>query len=92
MIIGMVSDKDICSVLSYMPKNAKCYFTQASVHRAMPATGFAEIAYKQGLNGSIYSDVNSAFNAASNAATPDDIIFIGGSTFIVADFLKMLEN
>ena len=92
MIIGMVSDKDICSVLSYMPKNAKYYFTQASVHRAMPATGFAEIAYKQGLNGSIYSDVNSAFNAASNAATPDDIIFIGGSTFIVADFLKMLEN
>jgi dihydrofolate synthase/folylpolyglutamate synthase len=88
----MVSDKDIRAVLSYMPQNAQYYFTQASVKRAMPATDFAELAYKQGLNGRVYSDIRCAFNAASNAATPEDVIFIGGSTFVVADFLKLQEN
>jgi dihydrofolate synthase/folylpolyglutamate synthase len=92
MIVGMVSDKDIRAVLSYMPQNAQYYFTQASVKRAMPATDFAELAYKQGLNGRVYSDIRCAFNAASNAATPEDVIFIGGSTFVVADFLKLQEN
>lgn len=92
MIVGMVSDKDIRTVLSYMPQNARYYFTQASVKRAMPATDFAELAYKQGLKGDVYADIESAFVAASNAATPEDIIFIGGSTFVVADFLKLQEN
>ncbi len=92
MIIGMVSDKDIRTVLSYMPQNAQYYFTQASVKRAMPATDFAELAYKQGLKGRAYPDIEHAYNAANNAATPEDIIFIGGSTFVVADFLKLQEN
>ena len=88
IIIGMVNDKDVNTVLSMLPKDAVYYFTQASVKRAMPAEEFSQIAEKHNLHGSCYKDVESAYRAAKQNAGKKDLIFIGGSTFIVADMLK----
>jgi dihydrofolate synthase/folylpolyglutamate synthase len=89
VVIGMVGDKDVRKVVNMLPKNAKYFFTQASVKRAMPATEFAAIAKEAGLEGNIYSNVAEAYKEAKQTASENDTIFIGGSTFIVAD---MLEN
>lgn len=92
IVIGMVSDKDVSTVLSMLPKDATYYFTQASVQRAMPAEELAKKAQAIGQfhNFTIYKDVATAYQAAKANASEDDIIFIGGSTFIVADLLKSL--
>lgn len=90
IIIGMVSDKDVNTVLSMLPKDAVYYFTQASVHRAMPAEDFSQIAQKHQLYGNCYENVESAYQAAKKNADSDDLIFIGGSTFVVADMLKSI--
>lgn len=92
MIIGMVSDKDIRSVLSMMPHEARYYFTQASVHRAMPAEDIAALGREAQLEGNVYPTVTEAITAARSNAKGNDVIFIGGSTFVVADFLKNNKN
>lgn len=89
IIIGMVSDKDITTVLSMLPKEAIYYFTQASVKRAMPVNEFAGKATKAGLKGDCYDSVAEAYRQARRNAKNDDLIFIGGSSFIVADLLKV---
>ena len=88
IVIGMVGDKDVNKVVSMLPKRGKYYFTQASVARAMPVEQFTEIARKNGLEGVSFSNVNEAYNAAMKDASTNDTIFIGGSTFIVADLLE----
>ena len=88
IVIGMVGDKDVNKVVSMLPKSGKYYFTQASVARAMPVEQFTEIARKNGLEGVSFSNVNEAYNAAMKDASTNDTIFIGGSTFIVADLLE----
>lgn len=88
IIIGMVNDKDVNTVLSMLPKDAAYYFTQASVKRAMPAEEFGQIAEKHNLHGSCYGNVMLAYQAAMQNAGKNDIIFVGGSTFIVADMLN----
>ena len=89
MIIGFVNDKDVSHILEMMPKTAKYYFTNASIERAMPVNQLAEIATKCGLVGFQYPSVEDAYKAALANATPTDTIFIGGSTFIVADLLAL---
>ena len=91
MIVGMVNDKDINGVLALMPKNATYYFTQASITRALPAEEFAELARQHGLNGNVYSTVEAAVHSALEEAQTDDFIFIGGSTFIVADAYPLFQ-
>lgn len=88
IIIGMVNDKDVSSVIKLLPRNAEYYFTQASVRRAMPAEDFAALAKGSGLKGKTYDSVCQAYAAAMAESTPNDLIFIGGSTFIVADFMR----
>lgn len=88
MVIGMVSDKDVKTVLTLLPKDAIYYFTHASVKRALPAEELKEKASKSGLRGSNFPDVISAYRKALDDAGSDDIIFIGGSSFIVADMLN----
>lgn len=88
IVIGMVGDKDVNKVVSMLPKRGKYYFTQASVARAMPVEQFTEIARKNGLEGVSFSNVNEAYNAAMKDASTNDTIFVGGSTFIVADLLE----
>lgn len=85
IIIGMVNDKDIAHVLEMLPKNAIYYFTQAKVKRALPADTLLSQAKEKGLDGKTFPSVIEAYTAARNEASSDDLIFIGGSTFIVAD-------
>lgn len=88
IVIGMVSDKDVDTVLRLLPTDAIYYFTQASVKRAMPAEELAKKAsHLQGAKEGVFQDVPSAYLAAKRNATGDDLIFIGGSTFVVADLL-----
>lgn len=92
MIVGMVNDKDIDSVLELMPREALYFFTQASVERAMPAEIFAIHAAEKGLTGILCDDVSEAVTKALARATDDDFIFIGGSTFIVADAIPLFNT
>jgi dihydrofolate synthase/folylpolyglutamate synthase len=87
MVIGFVNDKDLNSVLPLLPKDAVYYFTKASVARALDEKILQANAYEHGLYGDVYNDVRSAMKAANKCASGDDMIFIGGSTFIVGDAL-----
>ena len=87
IVIGMVNDKDVRGVLALLPREAVYYFTQASVKRALPAGQLAALAAEAGLQGTSYPDVPSAVRAAQKESLPEDFIFVGGSTFIVADLL-----
>ena len=87
MIIGMVNDKDIHGVLALLPQEAEYYFTKASVRRALPESELAQLASEAGLQGNCYPDVPSAVRTAQEKSLPEDFIFVGGSSFIVADLL-----
>lgn len=87
LVIGFVNDKDVTHILEMMPKDARYYFTRASVPRALDADVVAALAGQFGLQGKAYPDVMSAVSAAVADAAPDDTVFIGGSTFVVADYL-----
>lgn len=89
IVIGMVNDKDISGVLALLPKEATYYFTRASVKRALPETELQTLALTAGLQGDTYPDVAAAVEAARRAADKNDFIFVGGSSFIVADLLKI---
>lgn len=86
-IIGMVNDKDVNSVLQILPKNGIYYFCKASIPRAMDEHLLAEKAISAGLTGSTWPTVAEAYNAARHNATPEDMIYIGGSTFVVAEVI-----
>ena len=92
MVVGMVNDKDINSVLALMPKQAYYFFTQAAIQRAMPAEDFASLASQHGLQGELCLSVPTAIEKALAQAEETDMIFIGGSTFIVADALPIFIN
>ena len=85
--MGMVNDKDIRGVLALLPREAVYYFTQASVKRALPAEEVKRQAEEAGLQGECYPDVPAAVRAAQEKSLPEDFIFVGGSSFIVADLL-----
>lgn len=85
MVIGMVGDKNIDGVLSLLPKNAYYYFTKASIPRALNELALASKAASYNLKGDTFSTVKEALEAAKKNAMPNDLIFIGGSTFVVAE-------
>ncbi|HRX31495.1 MAG TPA: folylpolyglutamate synthase/dihydrofolate synthase family protein [Tenuifilaceae bacterium] len=85
MVIGMVADKNIDGILALLPKNAIYYFTQAKIPRALNSLKLKEKAETFDLKGKAYSSVSDAFAAAKKAASNSDLIFVGGSTFIVAE-------
>lgn len=88
MVIGMVGDKDVRGSLSLLPKDANYYFTQATVKRAMDAEQICQLGNELGLNGTYYPDVVKAYEAARENANANDMIYVGGSSFVVADFLR----
>ncbi|WP_321519136.1 folylpolyglutamate synthase/dihydrofolate synthase family protein [uncultured Bacteroides sp.] len=92
IVLGMVNDKDINGVLALLPKDATYYFTKASVKRALYEADLQFLASKAGLTGNTYTDVPKAFEAAKKNATDKDFIFVGGSSFIVADLLIYLKG
>ena len=85
IVFGMVNDKDVDVVLKLMPKDAHYYFTQAQTHRAIPAKDLAQLFG----SGDVFSDVSSAVRAAQKNATDKDIIFIGGSNYVVGEALTL---
>jgi dihydrofolate synthase/folylpolyglutamate synthase len=87
IVIGVVSDKDPGKVLSLLPKDALYYFCKADIPRAMDENGLRLKAMDAGLKGMAYATVKEAFEAAKAEAGPDDMIFVGGSTFVVAEIL-----
>ena len=91
IVMGMVNDKDISDVLAVMPRNARYYFTQASVQRALDASTLRDLARQAGLTGRVFRTVAQAINTAQREAAPEDLIFVGGSTFVVADLLTMRD-
>lgn len=91
IVFGMVSDKDVEGVLSLMPKGAKYYFTQPTGQRAMDVDGLIKIAQKYCLEGDVYKTVSQAYDAAIKTAKYNDTIYVGGSTFVVADLYEYLN-
>ncbi len=84
-VIGMVNDKDITTILKMLPKNAIYYFCKAAIPRALPAKELAEQANSIGLNGKTFNSVKEALTTAQNSSKQKDLVFVGGSTFIVAE-------
>ncbi len=84
-VLGMVNDKDISTILALLPKNAKYYFCQANIPRALEANDLAKQAKMAGLNGEICGSVANALISAKKNAQIADLVFVGGSTFTVAD-------
>ena len=88
IVFGMVDDKDVTTVMKMLPNDAIYYWTQATTKRAIKVEKIAELGTSLGLNGNVYPSVNKAFKAAQADAAEDDFIFVGGSSYIVADFLS----
>ncbi len=92
MVIGFVSDKDVSHILEMMPRRARYIFTQASVPRAMKADTLAAEAARHGLTGQVVPVVADAVALAIKKSTADNVVFIGGSTFVVGDYLASLAK
>lgn len=92
VVFGMAGDKDVRSVLALLPRDAAYYFTQASVRRALPAADLLREAEACGLAGAAYPTVASAYTQALADADADDFLFVGGSSFVVADLLAFLQS
>lgn len=92
IVFGMASDKDIERVMSTLPHEACYYWTKASVKRATSEQKIANIATKYDLHGKTYGNVAEAYKAAVNNASTNDYIYVGGSSFIVADLLRYKQT
>lgn len=88
IIFGMVDDKDLHTVIRMLPKEATFYWTQPSTKRAFPVKKIAEEAKEYGLDGNCYETVKDAYMTALKDAGEEDFIFVGGSSYIVADLLS----
>jgi len=87
IVVGFVKEKDVNSVLELFPKEATYYFCSPAIARGLNVDTLKEIATTKGLQGERYSSVAEALNAAKAQALPTDFIFVGGSTFVVAEVL-----
>ncbi|MCF0200504.1 MAG: bifunctional folylpolyglutamate synthase/dihydrofolate synthase [Bacteroidales bacterium] len=84
-VIGMVNDKDIDNVLQILPHNCEYYFCKADIPRGLDANILAEKAFAMGLRGQVFESVGHAYRSALNAAHFGDVVFVGGSNFVVAE-------
>lgn len=87
IVLGVVDDKDLASVLSLFPKNAKYYYCSPNVSRGLNAEILKQEALKYGLVGEVYSSVREAYDFALISSIDSDFIYIGGSTFVVAEII-----
>jgi dihydrofolate synthase/folylpolyglutamate synthase len=86
-VLGVVNDKDISRILKLLPKDAMYYFCKASIPRALDPTELSIQAKKAGLNGKTFKTVPEALQKAMKQAKAGDMVFVGGSTFTVADII-----
>lgn len=87
IVLGVVNDKDLESILPLFPKNANYYFCSPNVSRGLNPKSLKEEGFKYGLIGEVYSSVTVAYEAALSVAKTSDFIYIGGSTFVVAEII-----
>ncbi len=87
IVLGMVKDKDISKMLSLLPINATYYFCKANIPRGMDAEAIQELAADFGLKGKAYPSVKRALSAAKRRAKKDDLVYVGGSIFVVAEVI-----
>ena len=87
IVLGLVKDKNHEKLLQLLPADAEYYFTKADIPRALDEDELAALAEKFGLKGTVYSSVSKAFDAARENAKENDMIFVGGSIFVVAEIL-----
>jgi len=85
IVFGTVDDKNLDTILAYLPKNAKYYFCKANIVRAMNEEDLKQKASKHQLKGKIFPSVMEALKCAKDKADPKDLIYVGGSTFVVAE-------
>lgn len=90
IVIGMVNDKDITHVLELLPKKAIYYFTRATIDRALDEHELAELGKSHQLHGQVFHTVEEAVKTAISDATTNDVVFIGGSNFVVAEALEAM--
>ena len=90
IVFGMVDDKEIDKVMAMLPKDAVYYWTQAETKRAVDVSQVKALGDSLSLQGTSYPDVLTAYHAALNEAAADDFIFVGGSSYVVADLLAGL--
>lgn len=87
IVLGVVNDKDLEEILPLFPIEAKYYFCKPAISRGLDASILQEKASKKQLEGEVYNSVSNAYQAARESANKDDFIYIGGSTFVVAEVL-----
>jgi dihydrofolate synthase / folylpolyglutamate synthase len=87
IVFGMVNDKETDQVLALLPRNASYYFCRPDIPRGLDADILAEAAAAEGLSGKVYTSVKDALAAAKSAAVVNDLVFVGGSTFVVAEVI-----
>jgi dihydrofolate synthase/folylpolyglutamate synthase len=87
IVFGVVNDKDLRSILDIMPKKASYYFCKPDVPRGMDTELLKKEFISAGFHGTIYISVNEALIAAKNNASDSDLIYVGGSTFVVAEII-----
>jgi len=87
IVLGTVNDKDLNKILKSLPKNAEYYFTKANIPRALDERELKAKAADYNLFGNSFANVKTAFEAAKNNAKESDMIFVGGSTFVVAEVI-----
>lgn len=88
IVLGMVADKDVNAILDLLPKDAIYYFCQPSISRALLVEALYSKSIDVGLNGKIFTSVEEAYNQALVCCSDEDVIFIGGSTFVVAEIIE----
>ncbi|HJN06911.1 MAG TPA: Mur ligase family protein [Bacteroidales bacterium] len=86
-VLGMVIDKDVFSILTILPNKATYYFCKPDIPRGMDQEELAQSGFKAGLNGKSYNSVTQAYHSAINNAGVNDLVFIGGSTFVVSEVI-----
>jgi len=86
-VFGLVSDKDVAAILGLLPADATYYFCKPDIPRGLDVTTLLKEAEKQGLKGKSFDSVGQALKSAQNAAKENDLVFVGGSTFVVAEIL-----
>lgn len=87
IVFGVVGDKDPSRVLALLPKKASYYFCRANLPRSMDVAELAQKAGKAGLKGNIFPSVKKALKSAQDAASRGDLVFVGGSTFVIAEVI-----
>ena len=87
VVIGVVNDKNLESIINLFPKEAQYYFCKPNVQRGLDAIVLKDFFIKRNYQGEVYNSVVNAFDAAKKQAKNEDLIYVGGSTFVVAEII-----